>query len=176
MSANARIEIVGVKETLKTLGKIDKELRKQFNRDAKKIAEPVIAEARNIYPKVQPVSGMARNWKVNGRQLFPFNPNKARSGLRVKISTAKKTENVIAVEQRDVATAVFETIGTKSGGNALFASLDKVSSRFPGMVGNPQRYEKRVLSPAADSKAGEVSREMEKLVLTVSNRIQRELN
>jgi len=174
MSATAKIEVLGAKETIKTLGKIDKELRKQFTRDAKKIAEPVFEEARRIYPQVQPVSGMARKWNRDGRQLFPFNPAKARRGLRLKINTGKRSQNVILIQQRDVATAVFETIG-KTANIPLEASIASVAYRFPGIIGDVEGRQKRVLTPASEAAGDEVSKEMQQLVLKMSKRIEREL-
>jgi hypothetical protein len=174
MSATAKIEVLGAKETIKTLGKIDKELRKQFTRDAKKIAEPVFEEARRIYPQVQPVSGMARKWTINGRQIFPFNPAKARRGLGLKINTGKRSQNVILIQQRDPATSVFETIG-KTAGNRLEASIASRAYRFPGMIGDVEGRQKRVLTPASEASADKVTQEMQQLVLEMSRRIEREL-
>ena len=44
------VQINGVKETIRDLGKIDPELRKQFIRDAKKVARPIVELARAKYP------------------------------------------------------------------------------------------------------------------------------
>jgi hypothetical protein len=62
VTATASIEIVGAKEAIKALGKIDKDLRKQFNADAKQIAQPLVSLAGSRYPDT-PLSGMNRNWQ-----------------------------------------------------------------------------------------------------------------
>ena len=64
------VEINGVKETIRDLGKIDPELRKQFIRDAKKVARPIVELARAKYP-TKYLSGMGRKWESRGRLLFP---------------------------------------------------------------------------------------------------------
>lgn len=174
MSATAKIEVLGAKETIRTLGKIDKELRKQFTRDAKKIAEPVFVEARRIYPAPQPVSGMARKWTRNGRQLLPYDVAKARRGLNLKINTGKRSQNVLLIQQRDPATSVFETIG-KTAGNKLETSIASVAYRFPGLIGDVEGREKRVLTPASELAGDKVTEEMQQLVLETSRRIEREL-
>ena len=173
MSATAKIEVLGAKETIRSLGKIDKELRKQFTQDAKKIAEPVFVEARKLYPKL-PVSGMGRKWNRGGRQLFPYDPAKASRGLKLKINTGKRSENVLLIQQRDPATSVFETIG-KTSGNRLEQSLASVSYRMPGVIGDVEGTEKRVLTPASLAAGDKVTREMEQLVLETSRKIQREV-
>ena len=66
MSATARIEVVGVKNTINQLGKLDKELQKQFKADATQIADPAISAAKAVYTKV-PLSGMSRAWKSHKR-------------------------------------------------------------------------------------------------------------
>jgi hypothetical protein len=175
MSATAKIEVLGAKETIRALGKIDKELRKQFTRDAKKIAEPVFEEARKIYPKALPVSGMGRKWSKAGRQLFPYDPAKASRGLKLKINTGKRSENVLLIQQKDPATAVFETIG-KTAGNRLEESIASVSYRMPGIIGDVEGMEKRVLTPASLAAGDKVTKEMEQLVLEMSRRVQRQVS
>jgi len=71
MTATASIDIVGAKEAIKALGKIDKDLRKQFNADAKQIAQPLVFLAASRYPDT-PLSGMSRTWTQVGKKLFPY--------------------------------------------------------------------------------------------------------
>ena len=61
MTTTARIEVVGVKDTINQLNKLDKELAKEFKASATTIAQPAINAAKNMYTKV-PLSGMSRNW------------------------------------------------------------------------------------------------------------------
>jgi hypothetical protein len=44
------VEVSGVKSAIKELRKIDPELRKQFNKDAKEVVRPVIEAAKANYP------------------------------------------------------------------------------------------------------------------------------
>jgi hypothetical protein len=66
MTTTARIEVVGVKDTINQLNKLDKELAKEFKASATSIAQPAINAAKNMYTKV-PLSGMSRNWKSRKR-------------------------------------------------------------------------------------------------------------
>jgi hypothetical protein len=51
MTTTARIEVVGVKDTINQLNKLDKELAKEFKASATSIAQPAINAAKNMYTK-----------------------------------------------------------------------------------------------------------------------------
>ena len=70
MTVTTTTQVHGVREAIIALRRIDPELRKQFNRDVKAIAAPVVDAAKGDYP-VMPLSGMSRAWSQRGRQLFP---------------------------------------------------------------------------------------------------------
>jgi hypothetical protein len=163
VGASARIEVVGAKDTLKALNKIDKELRKQFNADAKEVAKPAIEEAQRNYAQM-PLSGMARRWNANGRQVFPYDRSKAVRGVKIKVDTSRKSSNAIAIQQTDPGTAIFESAGRKTE-NRLGNSLGPLA---PGRT--------RVLGPSVLRKRGEVEKQMKELVLKASRRVQDEVN
>jgi len=50
MSVSVSTEVYGIKDAIKELKKIDPELRKQINKDAKDIAQPIISAAKSNYP------------------------------------------------------------------------------------------------------------------------------
>jgi hypothetical protein len=163
VGASARIEVVGAKDTLKALNKIDKELRKQFNADAKEVAKPAIEEAQRNYVQM-PLSGMARKWNANGRQVFPYDRAKAVRGVKIKVDTSRKSSNAIAIQQTDPGTAIFESAG-RATENRLGNSLRALA---PGRT--------RVLGPSVLRKRGEVEKQMRELVLKASRRVQDEVN
>ena len=55
MPANTTIEIVGVKQTINSLRKIDPQLQKDFKADATQIAQPAIQAGKAVYKEL-PVS------------------------------------------------------------------------------------------------------------------------
>jgi hypothetical protein len=158
-----RIEVVGAKDTLKALNRIDKQLRKQFNADAKEVAKPAIEEAQRNYVQM-PLSGMARKWNANGRQVFPYDRAKAVRGVKIKVDTSRKSSNAIAIQQTDPGTAIFESAG-RATENRLGNSLGALA---PGRT--------RVLGPSVLRKRGEVEKQMRELVLKASRRVQDEVN
>jgi hypothetical protein len=163
VSASTRIEVLGAKDALKSLNKIDKQLRKQFNADAKAVAAPAIEEAQRNYVAM-PLSGMARKWNANGRQVFPYDKAKAVKGVQIKVDTSRKSSNAIAIQQKDPGTAIFESAGRKTE-NRLGNSLGPLA---PGRT--------RVLGPSVLRKRGQVEEQMKQLVLKASRRVQEELN
>ena len=134
MPATITAEVVGVKETIKALRRIDPEIRKQFNRDIKAVVAPLVADAKSKYPTI-PLSGMARAWG----NVFPWQVSRVRSSVKVKTSTRRGASSVVYVSQGSPAGVVFETV---TAGNDLGRNI---RARSP-----------KVLWPAADRHAGEI--------------------
>ena len=167
MPANTSIQIVGAKEAIRSLNKLEPGLRKQFAADATKIAHPAISEAQTRYRQIGvPLSGMSRNWtdRRTGRKLFPYDVSKALRSVKIRLQGDRRVTSVILIEQRDVATAVWETAG-RANPNPLGDALGFIKPRTS-----------RVLGPATFSKRNEIEGEMEKAVLEVTRRVQKELN
>lgn len=125
MPAAAKIEVVGVKDTIKALRQIDPELRKEFNRSIRGVVAPMIGAAKSSYP-FMPLSGMSRSWTQGASQKFPYNLAKVRSGVKVKTSTRRDTNSVVYITQGNVAGAIFEVAGT---GNRFGSNLRARHSR-----------------------------------------------
>jgi len=167
MSAKVDISVVGVKDTVNQLGKIDKELQKQFKADATRIAEPALEAGRKSYARLAndtdpyALSGMSRSWTSDGRKIFPLKVAKAIKGVQMKFDTRRKAIGVILIIQKDVATAVFETAGRKTS-NKLGAQLGAIDSG-----------KTRLLQPAVDGARDKVETEMKQMVLDTINAVQR---
>jgi hypothetical protein len=159
MTATASVQIVGAKEAIKALGKIDKELRKQFNADAKEIAQPLVSLAALRYPDT-PLSGMNRNWKQGSKKIFPYTKAKAVKGLKVKFSTRRNDANVIYVSQSDPGAVVLETAGR--GKNTVLSE-------------NLRARTARILWPAAEQALPSIQNELQALVLRLITRVNKEL-
>jgi len=130
MTATARTEFVGGAAAIKALKGIDPEYRKQFNRQAKDIVAPLIADAKGRYPQM-PLSGMKYKWTdKRGRTLLPWTISKVRSGVKFKTSTRRNKSAVLYVTQSDSAGAIFEVAGQANPGanfnNNLRASTPRV--------------------------------------------------
>ena len=161
------VRVDGVKDTINQLGKIDKQLQKQFKADATRIAEPALDAGRRSYARLNnesdpyALSGMSRSWTQGGRKIFPLTVAKAIKGVSMKFDTRRKAIGVILIIQKDVATAVFETAGRKTS-NKLGASLGSIDSG-----------KTRLLQPAVDGARDKIEKEMRQLVKDVTATVQR---
>ena len=142
MSAKVDISVVGVKDTINKLRKLDPELQKQFKTDATAIAQPAINAAKAMYTRV-PLSGMSRDWKQkkDGRKIKGFNVDKAKNGVQMKFDTRRNAVGVILIIQKDQAAAIFETAG-RANANSLSANLSPVQAGRTRFIG-PAVYRAR---------------------------------
>ena len=159
MTVNTTIQVAGVKETINALKKIDPQLQKDFRAQATSIAQPAINAAKDVYTQV-PLSGMAYKWNSRGRQLFPFSVAKAKSGVKLRIDTRRNAVGVILIEQKDPATAIFETAG-RANANRLGDQL--------GFVG-PGRT--RLIGPAVYKARRGIETQMEKMILDTARTVR----
>ena len=162
MTVNTTISVVGVKETINALKKIDPELQKNFRAQANEIAQPAINAAKEMYTQV-PLSGMAYKWSSRGRQLFPFSVAKAKSGVKLRIDTRRNAVGVILIEQKDPATAIFETAG-RANPNRLGDQL--------GFVGAGRT---RLIGPAVYKARRGIETQMEKMILDTARVVRQSL-
>jgi hypothetical protein len=172
MPVSHSVEVVGLKETINALRKIDPQLQKDFKADATAIAQPAIQAAKLAYSQF-PLSGMARKWSDRGRKIFPFTVSGAQSGVKMRFDTRRNAVGVILIEQKNPATAVFEGAGRKDT-NRLGTSLDSVSAERGFAMAMPGRT--RLIGPAVYKARRGIEAEMEKMVLKTVNQIQKELN
>ena len=142
MSAKVDISVVGVKDTINKLRKLDPELQKQFKVDATAIAQPALNAAKAVYTQV-PLSGMSRDWKQkkDGRKIKGFDVTKAKNGVQMKFDTRRNAVGVILIIQKDQAAAIFETAGRKNT-NSLSRNLDPVQAGRTRLIG-PAVYRSR---------------------------------
>lgn len=167
------VEVRGVKQTLKALRNIDPEARKQFTRDAKRIAKPIVDTARAKYP-FKFLSGMARDWASgSGRLLFPYSQKVAQRGIQTRINTGSRKNYVVAVVQKDPAASIVDMAGKRSPGRRGpgSTSSERFIANLQGDFGSPSR----IMWPAADQQKVNVEREMQDLLDQVSVRVGSEI-
>ena len=159
MTVNTTVSVVGVKETINALKKIDPQLQKDFRAQANEIAQPAINAAKDVYTQL-PLSGMQYKWNSRGRQLFPFSVAKAKSGVKLRIDTRRNAVGVILIEQKDPATAIFETAG-RANANRLGNQL--------GFVGAGRT---RLIGPAVYKARRGIEAQMEKMILDTARTVR----
>ena len=162
MPVSTTIQVVGVKDTINALRKIDPQLQKDFKAQATQIAEPAINAGRAVYTQV-PLSGMAYNWTSNGRKVFPFTVAKAVKGVRMKFDTRRNAVGVILIEQKDPAAAIFETAG-RANANRLSNNLEPVTAGRTRLIG-----------PAVYKARRKIEREMQAMILDTIRTVQKDI-
>jgi hypothetical protein len=153
------IEVVGLKQALAELNKIDKKLRRSITTDFKKIVDPVLEEARNKLPDKAPLSGMARSWTGNsGAELMHWEPKKVNKNLKA-FTSGKKVREAPGGFKQNLA-----TFGIRWGGPqaTLFDMARKgaMSQQLQARFGSPSR----VIWRAYKAQEAEVSDQVRDLV------------
>ena len=164
MTASMTTQVTGVRETIIGLRKLDPELRKQFNRDVKAIAKPVVDAAKSEYPAM-PLSGMTRAWSQRGRELFPWSNSDVRKGVKVKIDTKRTAVATIKIQQINPAAAIYELAGKRASNPQGRAFINNLEARF----GRAQR----VLWPAYERNSQAVITEIKNTVDAAAAEVQR---
>lgn len=185
MTLQADIKVIGIKEALKNLNKINPSLRRQITKNYKQIVKPITDAAANAVPEIEPISGWASGWTFSsGYNALPpggWNGVKAQRNIKAKISTRRvkqfrgKLENLgtFRVVWTGFANTVYDIAGRKARGRITQQSRLGSHGRKVGTVGGPTmvavlrgRYggASRAIWPSYEKNKGEVSDEMQQLV------------
>ena len=156
-------EVFGIRDAVKDLKKLEPALFKEFRKEAGTALKPIVLDAQatlnNAGPA--PLSGMARKWAPNGRQIFPYVQTKAVRGVKVSLRPSKAA--FLSVQQKDAAGAIFDIAGratTNRFGEALTRRFGRAS---------------RGMWPAAEAKENEVRSNLADLVQSVSKKTETKL-
>jgi hypothetical protein len=165
-NVSARIEVVGLKDALKTLNKVDKSLRREITKDYKQIVAGVISDANSLVPTQAPLSGMSRNWRTrSGFQLLPWIP-----GYKQKIAAKINTRNIREYRGNKTNVGTFGIQWKGATGTMFDTSME-------GPLGRAltARYgsRSRVMWKAYEQRQGDVMSEMERLVKRVMDEANR---
>lgn len=161
MPAGFNGQIRGTKEAIKSLRQIDPDLRKQFTKDARVVAQPITDAVKAAYPE-KLLSGMSRPWTQGENQKFPYNQTRAKGGVKLKVDTRRKSGSAIKVQQTNAAAAIADIAG-KGRANTLGENLNR--------YGRPSRF----MWPAAEKNLDAVTRRMADLVKDVMETVSKEL-
>ena len=164
MPVSTTITVVGLKETINALNKVEPQLVKDFKASANKIALPAISAAQNAYTQV-PLSGMARAWtsKKSGRKIKGFSVANAVKGVQTKFDTRRKAVGVILIIQKDQAAAIFETAG-RANANKLSNNLEPVSAGRTRLIG-----------PAVYRSRRKIENEMKEMIVDTISAVQKKI-
>jgi hypothetical protein len=160
MTVSLNIEVIGAKEVLRQLGKVDRQLSNELRKNARTIMKPIVQDAKGNIPSVA-LSGWSQSWtsKKTGAQLLPWSGTVAKSYVKAKTSTKRPRE--FAGITRDLAVFYVSWAG---GVNAIFDMAGRknnsvMAANLTGKFGPPSR----IMWPAAQKNAPQVEAEMAKV-------------
>lgn len=152
------IRVDGVKQTIKTLGYIDPELKKAFFKNVREILKPIVTDAKSRYKSETFPSGTKRNWAPKGREIFPLDSQASANGVGVQTRATKRNTSTISVVQRGAGASVFE-----------FAQSGGLGAAFNAKNGSPAR----VMWKAATTNTEQVTQNLEQYVRGVMDDLNR---
>lgn len=168
-------EADGVAEAIRTLGKVDKELKKQLVRNMKKAADPLVNEARSLVPTAKPLTNWY-GWKDG------WNPAKVKRGIKVsQRNTAQRTRSgqqeetirLLALTQTNAAGQIYDMAGRANG----FGKRSEGAARGQAMIAklNESATSSRTLWPAAEKRLKDVQGAVRDAISDMERHIEQEL-
>ncbi len=168
-------EAEGVADAIRTLGRVDKELKKELVNSIKKAADPLVNEAKSLVPNAKPLTNWY-GWKGG------YTPAKVKRGIKVsQRNTAQRTRSgqqqekikLLALVQTNAAGAIYDMAGKANGagrgsenaarGRAMIEKLNKSGTAS------------RTLWPAAEKRLGDVQDAVKDAIKDMEDTIERGL-
>ena len=113
------IQVKGVAETLRELGKINPSLKKELNKDIRNILKPLLSEINQSIPSAPPLSGMAHNgrtgWPNRKNPLIKIDSRKPRRNLNEPRMSVPV--NIVRITTKGAPVAIVDMAG-KAGGSS----------------------------------------------------------
>ena len=162
MPVDSTVTIVGVKETLRQLQKLEPDTAKAIKAEFKQIVKPIVDAAK---PQIRelPLSGFARNWK--GGKIMPWDKSAVQKSIIARFSNRKRGNSlaVFSVTMKSPAGTIFDMAGRASA-NRLAAALDQIA-------GKPSR----LMWPTYERHADQVNENLARLVDKITDEANRRL-
>lgn len=167
------IQVKGVAETLRELGKINPSLKKELNKDIRNILKPLLSEINQLIPSAPPLSGMAHNgrtgWGNRKNSVIKIDTRKPRRNLNEPRMSVPV--NIVRITTKGAPVAIVDMAG-KGGGRVSKREAKYQRPNFASaLAGNPSRF---MWAKAADS-LSMIEREMDSTIKAVVLEANREM-
>lgn len=162
MVASSTITVVGIKDAMRELQKIEPDLAKQIKKDFKDVVKPVVNDAKLQVVNL-PLSGFKRNWKAG--KLLPWSQTAVSRSIIARYSNRRRGNSlaVFSVTMKSPAGTIFDIAGRKSA-NRLGTALDLLYGRAS-----------RLMWPTYERHANQVNENMADLVEKITDATNRRL-
>ena len=170
-----KAQVVGLKETLRDLNKLDKELSKEIRKDIRRVVQPLADAITASVPSGAPLSGMAHSGRTGWGN---------RKKVAVKLDTRKPRRyvgrpgrtitNVVRVTTKDAPTAITDMAG-KAGGTQSRAPQSRRRPNFSraltARLGPPSRFMWRTAEDSIDDIQNEIKPIIERIERTMNRNL-----
>jgi hypothetical protein len=119
MSASAEISVFGVRDALKELGKIDKDLRWKAISKIKAASGEMVAVARDTYPDNSQLQDAMSGWSTKGR--LGYDKSKVDRGITVMVGGRSFGDAyaIVTLVQKNAGGALFDIAGLQGGSRGV---------------------------------------------------------
>jgi hypothetical protein len=170
-----KAQVVGLKETLRDLNKLDKELSKEIRKEIRSVVQPLADAINQAIPGGAPLSGMDHNGRTGWGN---------RKKVAVKLDTRKPRKyvdrpgrtvtNVVRVTTKDAPTAIVDMAG-RAGGTQSLAPLARRRPRFASALNSRLGPPSRFMWATAEGQLDELQRNMMPIIKRVEDIMNRDL-
>lgn len=125
MPVGAEISVYGVRDALKELGQMDKQLRFKAISKIKGASGEMLAVARGQYPDNQQLQDVMPGWSTKGR--LGYDKKKVDQGVQVKVGGRAYGDAyaVVTIIQKNAGGALFDIAGLRNGAQGV-GSTDRL--------------------------------------------------
>lgn len=163
------VEVKGLQETLRTLNKLAPTLRRQFTRDVKTAAAPLVDHIKQRLPESAPLSGFDHNgrtgWRPNRNHSVDVKINTSRSRRRTGFVTTEEI-SVINIRGKGAALQIVDMAGR--GGNVARNPQRARPNMVDSLGGSPSRF----MWPSAEAGIPKFQNDL----IPIIKKVERDLN
>lgn len=167
------MQVKGLGETLRDLGKVEPELRKELNRRIRTVVKPVLDQINNDIPKQAPLSGMEHNgrtgWANRRNAVLKIDARRPRRNVNA-VSTSKQV-SLVKIITRGAPVAIADMAGRAGGSRSRRDPKYQRPNFATALPGDASRY----MWKDADAKLRVIEAEMRPVVEDVVRQANREL-
>ena len=164
------IQVKGVGETLRELGKINPSLKRELNKDIRKVLKPMLTEITQSIPTLAPLSGMIHNgrtgWPNRKNPLIKIDARKPRRNLNAPSMSVPV--NIVRITTKGAPVAIVDMAGKAEGTKSRREAKYQRPKFARNLPGEPSRFMWR----NAEKTLANVEREMNDTI----DRVVREAN
>ena len=163
-SVSATLQVEGVAEVLRALGKVNPELKKATIKRMKQAGDPMVNEARSLFPAATPLSNWG-NWRGG------YDGTAVNRGVKVAYRGSKvrgsesNTIPLLTLRQTNAAGAIYDIAGRSSNGNTPSGRAFIAQLRTNGVAS-------RAMWPAAERNMDKVTGAVEDAINDMSREIE----